>query len=186
MYASYAVGGVSDGTFTQDPRVYRPPLAPPPPSSSIAIQQLLCDEIEGRMRLACDALTDFQRVVGLCVSERFGRWTFTLAPSMHSGSGWCCPRCGYSQQDAESDGTALQSKVHSKTAAAKVRDLFAHGSCRTPLCSADELRRTSDRCQYAADASALLEKRYMFQQEFGSLLQRISAASRGIQDSVTR
>lgn len=185
MYSPYAVGEASDGTFTQDLRVCRPPLSPPV-TPSIAVQQLICAEMEARTRLTCDALTDFQRIVGLCVSERFGRWTFTLTSSAHTGGGWSCPRCGCTQQDAACGGNQPGASDTQKASVDKVRAFFSSEGCRTPFCSAEELRATSNRCMYAADASALLERRYAFQQEFGSLLQRINAASQGIQESVTR
>ncbi|KPI84071.1 hypothetical protein ABL78_6874 [Leptomonas seymouri] len=183
MHTSYAGVGVSDGTFTQALHVHRPPMAPQLPS--IALQQLLCDEMEDRTRLICDALTAFQWIVGLCVAERFGERASTMAPPTHTGSVWRCPRCGSTQQYIESSVGASPSNGHGGVAH-KVRAYFSQSNCRTPLCSMEELCATSNRCMYAADASVSLEKRYAFQQEFGSLLQRISAASRGIQDTVTR
>lgn len=195
MSTSLTFGGVSDGTFTQDPHMLerctltlqhehqqRSPV--------LTQQQLFCEEMECRTRLACDALTDFQRIVSLCVSERFGRWTFSMtssAPMVAGGRGWCCPRCGFTEGDALcTTAPAGATSGGRNSEAAKVRGLFACDSCRTPLCSAEELRASSNRCQYAADAAALLERRFTFQQDFGGLLQRIHAASRGIQDSVTR
>jgi hypothetical protein len=184
MATSRVMGiGRSDGTFTQDPRARGPISAPQTPS--VALQRILCDEMECRTRLACDALTDFQRIVALCVSERFGRWTFTTAPCAHMGSGWSCPRCGCTQEEFENHIRSSQAKGEGARAE-NTRGLFPLDGCRTPYCSAEELGTTSSHCRYAADVSALLERRYTFQQEFGSLLQRIHAASRGIQDGVTR
>lgn len=174
---------MSDGTLTQDPRRLDRPLLFPQ-VCSLAAQQLLCDELESRTRLTCDALTDFQRIVSLCVAERHGRWSFALSSPKGGSGSWCCPRCGHTQDDA-SYLSVQRSNDNNAEDSAHVR-WFAAGECRTPCCSAEELRASSNQCMYASDASALLKRRFAFQQEFGGVLQRIRAASQGIQDSVTR
>ncbi|KAK7199848.1 hypothetical protein NESM_000032600 [Novymonas esmeraldas] len=176
----------SDGTLTQDPRRrYSTICRDAALCTSLAAQQLQCAEMEGRTRLVCDAITDFQRIVALRVAERHGRWTFFFT-DIGPGSGSSCPRCSCSTGDAQHrDDGAKRGAAENRCDGAALR-----GSCFTSLRDEAELRGQHPPgnlpCRYASEAGARLDRRHQFQQEYGLLLQRIKAASEGIQDSTTR
>lgn len=184
MYCTGTVHGVpSDGTFTQDPRLYRPQVVPAACGIwPLKVQEVLCGEMEARTQLVCDALTDFQRIVSLCVTERHGRWVMSLA-DYRPRSGWSCPKCGCTEEDM----CTLNSHRRMRTSGEGYRESLLRGPCLTPLCDEVEFHGSqSHRCRYADDAAVRLERQYLFEREYGSVLQRIKSASQGIQESVTR
>ncbi|CAC9549566.1 hypothetical protein LDHU3_36.1840:CDS1 [Leishmania donovani] len=184
MYCTAAVPGVpSDGTFTQDPRLYRSQFAPAACSSCpLKVQEVLCAEMEARTRLVCDALTDFQRIVSLCVTERHGRWVMSVADG-RPRSGWSCPKCGWTEDDV----CTFSSHRQMRTSGEVYSETLLREPCLTPLCDEVELHGSQPhRCRYADDAAMRLERQHVFQREYGSMLQRIKSASQGIQESVTR
>lgn len=188
MLPSTLIQGVaSDGTLTQDPRLYSARVRQAECDSAVAVYAVLCAEMQGRTQLECDAMTSFQRIVGLRVAERHGRWAVFLEDGARPHEP-LCPRCGWSgTDDSNTAGIPLQQKQQQSVAGSSRLAFQRHEPCVTPLCDEAELReRQPHRCRYADDATALLERRYGFQQECGTLLQRIKRASQGIQDSVTR
>ncbi|KAG5465438.1 hypothetical protein CUR178_00141 [Leishmania enriettii] len=184
MYCATAVNGVpSDGTFTQDPRLYRSSVVPAESTDfPLAVQTLLCAEMEARTRLVCDALTYFQRIVSLCVAERHGRWAMSLVDD-ESLNGWPCPKCGCAKEYA----LTFRNQGQARSAAEVSGETLLRESCHPPLCDEKEVQGQWERCcRYANDAAMRLDRRYLFQQEYGSLVQRIKSASQGIQESATR
>lgn len=184
MHCTAAVPGVpSDGTFTQDPRLYRSQFASAACSCCpLKVQELFCAEMEARTRLVCDALTDFQRIVSLCVTERHGRWVMSVADD-GPRSGWSCPRCGCTEEDV----CTVSSHRQMRPSGEVYLETLLREPCLTPLCDEVELHGSqSHRCRYADNAAMRLERRYLFQREYGSVLQRIKLAGEGIQESVTR
>lgn len=176
-------GVPSDGTLTQDPQLYRSQLVP---RESICwpliVQKLLCAEMEARTRLVCDALTYFQRIASLCVAERHGRWAMSLADN-RPRSGWYCPKCGFAEEVSDS----LNTQGPIRTSVEVCREPFLREGSFTPVCNEIELQRQQQpNYRYINDAAILLEHQNLFHQEYGSLLQRIKSASKGIQESVTR
>ncbi|GET93205.1 hypothetical protein LtaPh_3613800 [Leishmania tarentolae] len=183
MYSTAAVPGVPyDGTFTQVTRLQRAQFVPAGCSNwSLMVQEVLCAEMEARTLLACDALTDFQRIVSLCVTERYGRWMMYFSEDKPR-SEWSCPKCGYTEEDV----CTLSSQRPMPTSDVYLETLL-HEPCLTSLCDEVELHgNQSHRCRYASDAAMRLRRQYLFQRECGSILQRIKSASQGIQESVTR
>ncbi|KAG5490010.1 hypothetical protein JKF63_00129 [Porcisia hertigi] len=151
-------------------------------SRQAVLQNVVCAEMEARTRLVCDALTSFQRIVGLCVAERHGRWA-VFFDDERPRHGWSCPECGY----AEADVDTVRRQRPRRTPVKVFHERLTDKPCVTPLCDEREFQgKQPYRCRYASEAEMLLDRRHVFQEEYGPLLQRIQLASERIQESVTR
>ncbi|CAD2214236.1 hypothetical protein ADEAN_000168100 [Angomonas deanei] len=131
--------------------------------------ELECKEMVHRTTLVCDEASDFQRLISLYIASRHGTWGFSqenTAPEQF------CKFCGRNQADA-----VEEEELH------KVQVDVRGNRMETPLCGLDELY--SDKgCRYTAEVLEMMRRREEYHKNISPVLERIAAASQGIQSAI--